>query len=56
MEEQDNRSDTQQTPPEQQPHRATKSQRVAAWIGVVLMVLLVLMYSYSLATGAFLNW
>ena len=55
MDEQDNRPDLQQTPPER-PHRATKSQRVAAWIGVVLMVLLVLMYTYSLATGAFLDW
>ncbi len=35
---------------------ATRGQRIAAWIGVVLMVALVLAYSYSLATGAFLWW
>ena len=35
---------------------ASKSRRVAAWIGIILMVLLVILYSYSLATGAFLQW
>ena len=35
---------------------ASKGKRIAAWIGVILMVFLVIMYSYSLATGAFLKW
>lgn len=35
---------------------ATKKKRILAWLGVVFMVLLILAYSYSLATGAFLNW
>lgn len=35
---------------------ASKKKRIAAWIGVILMIILVIMYSYSLATGAFLNW
>ena len=43
---------------EQKPHftPASRSKRIAAWIGIVLMVLLVIMYTYSLATGAFLKW
>lgn len=41
----------------QEPYRpASKGKRVAAWIGVILMVLLVILYTYSLATGAFVNW
>ncbi|MGM9606173.1 MAG: hypothetical protein ACI3XJ_01570 [Oscillospiraceae bacterium] len=35
---------------------ASRSKRIAAWIGIILMVFLVIMYSYSIATGAFLNW
>jgi hypothetical protein len=35
---------------------ASKGKRIAAWIGVIFMVALVLIYSYSLATGAFLLW
>ncbi len=35
---------------------ASRSRRIAAWVGIILMVGLVLMYSYSIATGAFLNW
>lgn len=35
---------------------ASKKKRIAAWIGVVFMVLLVLMYTYSIATGAILWW
>ena len=35
---------------------SSKGKRIAAWIGVVLMVFLVIMYTYSLATGSFLNW
>ena len=35
---------------------ASKGKRVAAWIGVIFMILLVLMYSYSIATGAILWW
>ena len=35
---------------------ASKGRRIAAWIGIIFMVLLVILYSYSLATGAFLKW
>ena len=35
---------------------ATRKKRIAAWIGVILMILLVIMYSYSIATGEILNW
>lgn len=35
---------------------ASRRKRIAAWIGIIFMVLLVLLYSYSLSTGAFLNW
>lgn len=35
---------------------APRKKRVIAWLGVIFMVLLVLAYSYSIATGAFLNW
>ena len=35
---------------------ASKGKRIAAWVAVVLMVFLVIIYSYSIATGAFLNW
>ena len=43
--------------PKKEPYiPASKSKRIAAWIGVILMILLVIMYTYSMATGAFLNW
>ena len=43
--------------PQKEPYiPATRKKRIAAWIGVVLMVLLVIMYTYSIATGAFLKW
>lgn len=35
---------------------ATKKQRVAAWIGVIFMVFLVLGFTYSLATGGIFWW
>ena len=35
---------------------ASKKKRIAAWIGVIFMVFLVIMYTYSIATGAFLWW
>ena len=35
---------------------ASRGTRIAAWIGVAAMVVLVLLYSYSIATGAFLKW
>ena len=31
-------------------------KRVLAWIGVIIMVLLVLVYTYSVATGKILEW
>ena len=50
-----------QKPEKQEPQNepyipASRSKRIAAWIGVILMVLLVILYTYSMATGAFLNW
>lgn len=46
-----------QVPEQQEPFSpAPKSKRIAAWVGVILMILLVILYSYSIATGAFLNW
>ena len=42
--------------PEEPKHYATRSQRIAAWIAVVGMVIIVLMYTYSIATGAILLW
>lgn len=43
--------------PQKEPYvPASKKKRIAAWIGVILMVLLIILYSYSLATGAFLKW
>ena len=35
---------------------ASRSKRIAAWVGIILMVFLVIMYSYSIASGSFLNW
>lgn len=48
-----------QTPEEQEkpPYTpAPRSRRIAAWVGIILMIFLVIMYSYSIATGAFLSW
>ncbi len=43
--------------PQKEPYiPASRKKRIAAWIGVILMVLLVLMYTYSIATGEILNW
>lgn len=43
--------------PKKEPYvPASKGKRIAAWIGVILMVALVLLYSYSIATGAILKW
>ena len=43
--------------PKNEPYvPASGRKRIAAWIGVILMVFLVLIYTYSMATGAFLNW
>jgi len=43
--------------PKKEPYiPASRGKRIAAWIGVILMIFLVIMYSYSLATGAFLKW
>ena len=43
--------------PEKEPYiPASKGKRIAAWIGVFLMILLVIMYTYSIATGEILNW
>ena len=35
---------------------ASRGKRIAAWIAVVIMVALVIAYSYSIATGSFLWW
>ena len=47
--------------PEEQKERepytpAPLSKRVAAWIGVIAMVILVILYTYSIATGSILKW
>ncbi len=43
--------------PKKEPYiPASKGKRIAAWIGVILMILLVIMYSYSIATGEILKW
>ena len=35
---------------------ASRGKRIVAWIGVIVMVALVIAYSYSIATGSFLWW
>ena len=43
--------------PKKEPYvPSSRGKRIAAWIGVILMVFLVIMYTYSMATGSFLNW
>ena len=43
--------------PQKEPYiPATRKKRIIAWIGVILMVILVIMYTYSIATGEILNW
>ena len=43
--------------PEKEPYTpASKGKRIAAWIGVILMIFLVIMYTYSIATGEILKW
>lgn len=46
----------QNEPPKKPYVPASKGKRIAAWIGVIFMILLVIMYSYSIATGAILWW
>lgn len=48
----------EQTPEQEKPSYtpATRKKRIIAWIGVAFMIFLVFMYSYSIATGAFLTW
>ena len=44
------------TPP-QEPHKPySRKARILAWIGVAFMVFLVIMYTYSLASGAILEF
>lgn len=53
----DEEKNKEQDPTTQEPYTpASKNTRIAAWIGVILMVILVIAYTYSLATGSFLNW
>lgn len=50
-----NENNDRLTPPEtsQEPKKGySRRARILAWIGVAFMVFLVIMYSYSLATGA----
>ena len=43
--------------PQKEPYiPASRKKRIAAWIGVIFMILLIIMYTYSIATGAFLKW
>lgn len=48
----------QNNPQEDKPSYtpASRGKRIAAWIAVVGMVIIVLMYTYSIATGAILLW
>lgn len=50
--------ESEQNPEQEKPSYipASKKKRIAAWIGVLFMVILVLLYTYSLATGAILWW
>lgn len=42
----------QTNPPPQEPKKPySRKQRILAWIGVAFMVFLVIMYTYSLASG-----
>ena len=36
--------------------KASPRKRMLAWVGVVFMVLLVLLYTYSMASGNILKW
>ena len=36
--------------------KASPRKRMIAWVGVVLMVLLVIFYTYSIASGNILKW
>lgn len=57
MNDEKNREPTSQdAPPEERYTPSSRSKRIAAWVGVILMVLLVIAYSYSIATGSFLLW
>ena len=47
--EQDKPESTPQKPPEHRPY--SRKARVLAWVGVAFMVFLVIMYTYSLASG-----
>ena len=38
------------------PAPTSRRKRILALIGAILMVILTLVYTYSLATGAFLKW
>ena len=50
-----NESEAQE--PQKEPYiPASRKKRIAAWIGVIFMILLIIMYTYSIATGAFLKW
>ncbi len=43
--------------PETPPYTpSSRKKRIAAWVGVIFMVFLTIMYAYSIATGAFLTW
>ena len=46
----------QQELPKQPYTPASRGKRIAAWIGVILMIGLVIAYTYSIATGAILLW
>jgi hypothetical protein len=40
----------------EKPAPTSRRKRILALIGAILMVILTLVYTYSLATGAFLKW
>ena len=47
----------QSEPPQKEEYPETPLRtRIFAWIGVIFMVLLVIMYTYSMATGKIFAW
>ena len=41
--------------PEEPKHYATRSQRIAAWIAAIGVIIITLAYVYALATGALIK-
>lgn len=52
----DQQEQTLQEPKKEPYIPASKGKRIAAWIGVIFMIILIFVYTYSIATGEFLKW